>query len=180
MFFVQFPSGHHPAPMKNNAEIFGTLMQLWFGVISVHFHSFPCIGMYDYAELSCYHKWFTTCRDGSYLWIHYRGQHCQFVFGAFILLNSLLLSVTTMVQYSTPPFMMTSSNGNIFRVTGPLCGEFPAKRPVTRSFDVSFDVHLNTRLCKQWWGWWFEKPSRPLWRNRNVVLKTARSHILHN
>ena len=34
-------------------------------------------------------------------------------------------------------FMMTSSNGNIFRVTGPLCGnspvtgEFPAQRPVT-------------------------------------------------
>ena len=41
--------------------------------------------------------------------------------------------------------MMTSSNGNIFRVTGPLCGEFTgprwiprAKRPVTRSFDVFF------------------------------------------
>ena len=39
--------------------------------------------------------------------------------------------------------MMTSSNGNIFRVTGPLWGEFtgpgefPAQRPVTRSFDVS-------------------------------------------
>ena len=38
--------------------------------------------------------------------------------------------------------MMTSSNGNIFRVAGPLCGEvtgpgeFPAQRPVTRSFDV--------------------------------------------
>ena len=39
--------------------------------------------------------------------------------------------------------MMTSSNGNIFRVTGPLCGEFtgpgefPTQRPVTWSFDVS-------------------------------------------
>ena len=39
-------------------------------------------------------------------------------------------------------YMMTSSNGNIFRVTGLLCGEFtdpgefPAQRPVTRSFDV--------------------------------------------
>ena len=38
--------------------------------------------------------------------------------------------------------MMASSNGNIFRVTGHLCGEFtldrwiPAQRPVTRSFDV--------------------------------------------
>ena len=45
--------------------------------------------------------------------------------------------------------MMTSSNGNIFRVTGPLCGEFtgpgefPTQRPVMRSFDVFFDLRLN-------------------------------------
>ena len=43
---------------------------------------------------------------------------------------------------------MTSSNGNIFRVTGHLCGKFtgprwiPAQRPVTRSFDVFFDLRL--------------------------------------
>ena len=48
--------------------------------------------------------------------------------------------------------MMTSSNGNIFRVTGHLCGEFtgpgefPAQRPVTRSFDVFFHLRLNKRL----------------------------------
>ena len=51
-------------------------------------------------------------------------------------------------------FIMTSSNGNIFRVTGNLCGEFtgpgefPAQRPVTRSFDVSFDLRPNKRLSK--------------------------------
>ena len=39
--------------------------------------------------------------------------------------------------------IMTSSNGNIFRVTGPFCREFtghrwiPFTKPVTRSFDVS-------------------------------------------
>ena len=53
---------------------------------------------------------------------------------------------------------MTSSNENIFRVTGPLCGEFTgpgefhAKRPVMRSFDVFFDLHLNKWLSKQWYG----------------------------
>ena len=68
---------------------------------------------------------------------------------------------------------MTSSNGSIFRVTGPLYrefagpGEFSALRPVTRSFDVFFDLCLNKRLSKQSWGWWFETPSRPLWRQRN-------------
>ena len=69
--------------------------------------------------------------------------------------------------------MMTSSNGNIFRVTGPLCGEFtgpgefPTQRPVTRSFDVFFDLRLNNRLSKHSWGWWFETLSCSLWRHRN-------------
>ena len=48
-------------------------------------------------------------------------------------------------------YMMTSSNGNIFRVIGHLCGEFnpdecPTQRPVTRSFDVYFDLRPNKRL----------------------------------
>ena len=48
--------------------------------------------------------------------------------------------------YTIRTHMMTSSNGNIFRVTGPLCGEFtgpsefPARRPVTRGLDVFFDL----------------------------------------
>ena len=77
--------------------------------------------------------------------------------------------------------MMMSSNGNIFRVTGHLCGEFtgpgefPAQRPVTRSFDVSFDLHPNKRLSKQWWGWWLETPSCPLWRHRNARWHMAKA-----
>ena len=49
----------------------------------------------------------------------------------------------------------------------PVPGEFPTQRPVTRSFDVFFDLRLNKRLGKQWWGWWFKTLSRPLWRHRN-------------
>ena len=70
--------------------------------------------------------------------------------------------------------MMTSSNGNIFRVTGPLCGEFtgpgevPTQRPVTRIFDAFFDMRLNKRLSKQPWGWWFEASSWSLWRQCNI------------
>ena len=51
----------------------------------------------------------------------------------------------------------------------PVTGEFPLQRPVTRSFDVFFDVRLNKRLSKQSWGWWFETPSRPLWRHSNDI-----------
>ena len=70
--------------------------------------------------------------------------------------------------------MITSWNENIFHVTG-LCegnpvvtGGFSSQRPVTRSFDVFFDLRLNKRLSKQSWHWWFETPSHSLWRHCNV------------
>ena len=47
----------------------------------------------------------------------------------------------------------------------PVTGEFPAQRPVTRNFDVFFDLRLNKRLSKQSWGCWFETLSCPLWRH---------------
>ena len=51
----------------------------------------------------------------------------------------------------------------------PVTGEFPAQRSVTRSSDVFFDLLLNKRVSKQWWGWWFETPSRrPLLRHCDV------------
>ena len=56
--------------------------------------------------------------------------------------------------------MMTSSNANVSALLAFLRGEFtgprevPAQRPVTRSFDVFFDLCLNKRLSKQSWGWW--------------------------
>ena len=75
--------------------------------------------------------------------------------------------------------MMTSSNENISRVTGHLCGEFtgpgefPTQRPVTRSFHVFFDrVWLN--------GWVTNREAGDLRRYRghydtnvmnNVTLK---------
>ena len=71
---------------------------------------------------------------------------------------------------------MTSSNGSIFFITGSLCGEFtgpgefPAQRPVTRSFDAFFDLRPNKRLSKQPWGWWFETSSWSLWPQCNGTL----------
>ena len=50
-------------------------------------------------------------------------------------------------------------------------GEFPTQRPVTRSFDVFFDLRLNKRLSKQSWGWWFETPLRSVWRHCNELGK---------
>ena len=72
--------------------------------------------------------------------------------------------------------MMTSSNGNISALlvlcagNSPVIGEFPAQRPVSRSFDVFFHLRLNKRLSKQSLGWWFETPSHPLWRHCNDMI----------
>ena len=51
----------------------------------------------------------------------------------------------------------------------PVPGDFPAQRPVRRSFDVFFDLRLNKRLSKQLWGLWFETLSRSLWRHCNAL-----------
>ena len=54
-------------------------------------------------------------------------------------------------------------------------GEFPAQRPVTRSFDVFFDLRLNKTLSKQWPGSWFEMPSCPSWPHCNVCHVSVRA-----
>ena len=68
-------------------------------------------------------------------------------------------------------YMMTSSNGKNFRVTGHLCGEFtgpgefPAQRPVTRSFDISL-------ICVRINGWISNREAGDLGRHRahNAVI----------
>ena len=69
---------------------------------------------------------------------------------------------------------MMSSNGNIFRVTGPLCGEFTGHRwiPLTKASgaELCFFLWFASELLwlsKQSSGWWFETPSPSLWRHRN-------------
>ena len=49
----------------------------------------------------------------------------------------------------------------------PVTGEFPSQRPVTRNFDVFFDLRLNKRLSERSCGWWFETLLSPLWRHCN-------------
>ena len=58
----------------------------------------------------------------------------------------------------------------------PVPGEFPTQRPVTRSFDVYFDLRPDKRLSKQSWGWWFETLSHSLWRHRNVQCRLRVGH----
>ena len=61
----------------------------------------------------------------------------------------------------------------------PVTGEFPPQRPEIRSFDVFVDLRPNKRLSKQWWGWWFEMPSCPLWCHCSVWWLCAAQALSH-
>ena len=71
--------------------------------------------------------------------------------------------------------MMTSSNGDIFRVTGHLCGEFTGPRWIART--KASDAELwcfvwsasESTVRKLSWCWRFETLSCPLWRQCNVL-----------
>ena len=67
-------------------------------------------------------------------------------------------------QMETFPGLLAFCAGN-----SPVTGEFPAQRPVMRSFYICFDLRLNKQLSEQSWSWWFDTPSRPLWRHNNVT-----------
>ena len=71
-------------------------------------------------------------------------------------------------QMETFPVLLAICTGN-----SPVIGEFPSQRTVTWSYDVFFDLRLNKRLSKQSGGWWFETPSRPLWRHHNGIMSTV-------
>ena len=57
----------------------------------------------------------------------------------------------------------------------PVTGGFPSQRPVTRNFDVFFDLRSNKRLRKQSRWRWFETPSHSLLRR----CDDSSTHILH-
>ena len=68
-------------------------------------------------------------------------------------------------QMETFSVLLALGEGN-----SPVTGDFPSQRPVTRSFDVLFDLGLNKRLSKQSRSWCFETTLRPLWRHCNDYL----------
>ena len=93
------------------------------------------------------------------------------------------VSMIELNQYHASEYNQSWKDGRWkhFRVTGHLCGEFTGQRWIPRTkanarrFDVFFDLRRNKRLSKQWWGWWFETPSGPLWRQFN--LETGETDI---
>ena len=89
--------------------------------------------------------------------------------------------VTQWYFWHGPPSRWRHQMETYFHITGPLWGKppvndgFPSQRPVTRTFGVFFELHLNKRLSKQSRSWWLETPSRSLWCYCNVI--TTFQHV---
>ena len=89
--------------------------------------------------------------------------------------NNVLWSIQTysvsLITKQNAQNMMTSSNGNIFRVTGPLWGEFTGDRwtPLTKASDAELWCFLSSvpeqMVEKPLRRRWFETSLRSLWRH---------------
>ena len=104
------------------------------------------------------------------IYIHNPSRHGRYIHRRIYCEMPLLIHVLTSMsmikchQMETFSALLAICAGN-----SPVPGEFPTQRPVTRSFDVFFDLRLNKRLGKQSWRWWFETLSCPLWCHRNAM-----------
>ena len=122
--------------------ISGSMMSIWR------------IGSMPFLESACmWYVWRTTVETKSERRANYTNSSTSV---------STVLNPWWRHQMETFSALLTICAGN-----SPVSGEFPAQRPVTRSFDVSLICSLNKRLSKQSWGWWFETLSCPLWRQCN-------------
>ena len=87
----------------------------------------------------------------------------QMYFHVFLKINSARQMSFPWWRHKTFSALLALCVGN-----SPDTSDFPSQRPVTRSFDVLFDLRLNQRLSKQWKPRWFETPSRSFWRRCNA------------
>ena len=99
---------------------------------------------------------------------------------------SWVINLMTIVHRFVEPFfkirahMMTSSNGNLFRVTGHLNSPVPPHKGQWRgAFDPFFVLRLNKRLSKHLRRQWFETPSRPLWLHCNEYSANPSTWTYH-
>ena len=77
---------------------------------------------------------------------------CLFILWTAVVWFVMMIDTWWCHQMETFSALLALCAGN-----SPVTGEFPSQRPVTRSFDVFFDLRRTKRLSKQSWGCWFER-----------------------
>ena len=86
---------------------------------------------------------------------------CWLIFN-WTLMNTFSYEAWWRHQMETFSTLLALCAGNLM-----VTGEFPSQRPVTRNFDVFFDLSLNKRFSKQVRRQWSETTSGSLWRQSN-------------
>ena len=148
--------------------------------LGLHPHDYMIVYILIQSPIS--HLWFQTKFPRSHYsnvtWCHvtnYRQIDC-FGFNRLATTTASLFHITVHSwwrdQMETFSALLARCPGN-----SPVTREFPAQRPVTRSFDVFFDLRPNKRLSKQSSGWWFETPSCSLWRHCNVMMPESLKYL---
>ena len=91
---------------------------------------------------------FSTCHVPT--WLRFSNTHVshfdkliEFKWRICLLFCTMELYIHSFCGFIFCVAMMTSSKGNIFHVTVLVTGEFSSQMPVTRSFDIFFDLRLN-------------------------------------
>ena len=150
IFFFQFTFGHFNAKITQSEAVtncpnFVSLMSVLYDFV-INIYGVFTLYSYCYAFCMNNHRGWLSCLlshgDYTMLWV------------------STELTSWWRHQMETFSVLLALCAGN-----SPVTGEFPAQRPVTRSFDVFFDLRLNKQFSKQSWGWGFQTPSCPLWRH---------------
>ena len=145
-----------------------------------------CLWMINHNGYSTKNRWKTDTIRWIIIW-RYATYHLTIQI--FFMLPNMSIPQTVQMHCSTrwsrkwEDDMMTSSNGNIFHVTGPLCGEFTSDQwvPRIKASDTELwcfllSARLNRQLSKQWIRWWFEIPPRSLWRHCNDFRCFTETH----
>ena len=131
-------------------------VRLVFFIFGWDLHSYRCNFSFAFS-ISYDISWFSIFIQG--IWIHF--------------LKKGVVSINTWWRHQMETFsaLLALCAGN-----SPVPGVLPAQRPVTRNFDVFFDLHPNKRISKQCWGWLFETPSSQLWRHCNARIQCGLWH----
>ena len=141
--------------------VYINFISLWFSTEAIKNHS-----KRNYKLLSqVYHEWDFGCID--YFDIILIKLECQRIHFSVCPVKCIHGFVVLCLLILYFHFAWWRHQMETFSASLAICVGNSPQKPVTRSFDVFFDMRLNERLSKQSRGWWFETLSRPLWHHWN-------------
>ena len=166
--------------MASSNETFSVLLALWDGnppvtgefpsqrPVTRTFGVFFDLNLWKQLGKQSYRLWFETpsrslwrhCNEETWFEFEFinignvdQNAHCIILFYAFYCISVYNPLEEYCISWWCHPIETFSTSLAICAGNSPVTGEFPAQRPVTRSYDVFFDLRLNKRLSKQSWSW---------------------------